>query len=187
MIFFLQFSSTNLYPQTRPREWKKQMDKKWTFYLARSWYSNKLIIAKAVLPLLQTALKPRDSTGVFCLRTKTSPASSGRSQRGWSASRKPSQYLLVFRSGKFILKGQWHDFKFFYESVSPKPLSILLGPFRIFSKICRDISSLRCKFAAGIIDTSAKFATAINNTSSTSAAPSLANISTNFLKSLKWP
>jgi hypothetical protein len=36
---------------------------------------------------------------------------------------------------------------FFHESVSPQPLSIPLGPFRIFSKIPRDIRSSR--FATG--------------------------------------
>jgi hypothetical protein len=45
---------------------------------------------------------------------------------------------------EFTLKGQCHEifcFWFFYESVSPKPLSIPLGPFRIFSKIRGDIRS----------------------------------------------
>jgi hypothetical protein len=32
---------------------------------------------------------------------------------------------------------------FFHESVSPKPLNILLGPFRIFSKIRGDIRGSR--------------------------------------------
>jgi hypothetical protein len=32
---------------------------------------------------------------------------------------------------------------FFHESVSPKPMSIPLGPFRIFSKIRVDISQLK--------------------------------------------
>jgi hypothetical protein len=52
------------------------------------------------------------------------------------------------------LKGQSHeifDFWFFYESVSPKPLSIQLGPFRIFSKIRGDIRSSR--FATSVVDT----------------------------------
>ncbi len=47
--------------------------------------------------------------------------------------------------------GQCHeifDFRFFYESVSPKPLSILLGPFRFeFS------TTPPAKFAAGVVDT----------------------------------
>jgi hypothetical protein len=46
---------------------------------------------------------------------------------------------------KYIeLKGQCHeifDFRFFHESASPKPLSLPLGLFRIFSKNCGDISS----------------------------------------------
>jgi len=53
---------------------------------------------------------------------------------------------------------------FFHESVSPKPLSLPIGPFRIFSKIRGDIRSSRfatgvnntggkCKkFAAGVVD-----------------------------------
>jgi hypothetical protein len=40
---------------------------------------------------------------------------------------------------------------FFHESVSPKPLSIPLGPFRIFSKIRGDIRSSR--LTTGINDT----------------------------------
>jgi hypothetical protein len=44
-------------------------------------------------------------------------------------------------------KGQCHkvfNFMFFHKSVSPKPLSILLGPFQILSKIFGDIRSSRC-------------------------------------------
>ncbi len=43
----------------------------------------------------------------------------------------------------------------FYESVSPQPQSIPLGPFRIFSKICGDIRKSRC--TTSINDTSGKF------------------------------
>jgi hypothetical protein len=46
----------------------------------------------------------------------------------------------------FDLKGQCHeifDFSFLHESVSPKPLSVPLGPLQIFSKICRDIRNSR--------------------------------------------
>ena len=49
-----------------------------------------------------------------------------------------------------LLKGQCHEIPiqlqfFFHESVSPKPLSISLGPFRIFSKSRGDIrSSIFC-------------------------------------------
>jgi hypothetical protein len=43
---------------------------------------------------------------------------------------------------------------FFHESVSPKALSIPLGPFRIFSKIHGDIRSSR--LATGINDTGGK-------------------------------
>jgi hypothetical protein len=55
------------------------------------------------------------------------------------------------------LKGQCHeifDFWFFHESVSPKPVSIPLGSFQIFSKIRGDI---RCsRFATGVNDTGGK-------------------------------
>jgi hypothetical protein len=43
---------------------------------------------------------------------------------------------------------------FFYESVSPQPQSVLLGPFRIFSKIRGDI---RCsRLTTGVADTGGK-------------------------------
>ncbi len=48
---------------------------------------------------------------------------------------------------------------FFHESVSPKPMSIPLGPFRIFSKIRGDIRSSR--LTTGINDTGGKFATGV--------------------------
>ncbi len=57
---------------------------------------------------------------------------------------------------------------FFHESVSPKPLSILLGPFRIFSKIRRYIR--RSRLTTGINDTGGKFATGVNDTGSKIAA-----------------
>jgi hypothetical protein len=44
---------------------------------------------------------------------------------------------------------------FFLESVSPKPLIITLGLFRIFSKIRGDIRSSR--FATGVNDTGGKW------------------------------
>jgi hypothetical protein len=43
----------------------------------------------------------------------------------------------------------------FHESVSPKPLSIPLGLFRIFLKIRGDIHSARCTI--GVIDTGSKW------------------------------
>jgi hypothetical protein len=46
-------------------------------------------------------------------------------------------------------------FGFFHESVSPNPLGIPLGVFRIFSKICRYIRSSRC--TTGVVDTSGKW------------------------------
>jgi hypothetical protein len=54
---------------------------------------------------------------------------------------------------KKSVKGQCHeifDFWFFHESVSPKPLSIPLRPFQIFSKICGDIRSSR--LTTGVIN-----------------------------------
>ncbi len=51
---------------------------------------------------------------------------------------------------------------FFHESVSPKPLSIQVGPFRIFSKIRGDIRNSR--LTTGINDTGGKFSTGINDT-----------------------
>jgi hypothetical protein len=56
------------------------------------------------------------------------------------------------------LKGQCNkifDFWFFHDSVSPKPLSILLGLFKIFSKILGDIRSSRCTI--GVVDTGGKW------------------------------
>jgi hypothetical protein len=61
----------------------------------------------------------------------------------------------VFTTKKLLnLKGQCHKifcFWFFLESVSPNPLIIPLGPFRIFSKIRGYIRSSR--FASGVNDT----------------------------------
>jgi hypothetical protein len=71
---------------------------------------------------------------------------------------------------------------FFHESVSPKPLSIPVGPFRFFSKIRGDIRSSRLppvsttlaklvakfatggKFAAGVVETGGNFAAAVVDT-----------------------
>jgi hypothetical protein len=66
----------------------------------------------------------------------------------------------------YPLKGQCNEIfasGFFHESVSPKPLSIPLGPFQIFLKIRGDIRSSR--LTIGISDTGGKFATGINGTS----------------------
>jgi hypothetical protein len=85
-----------------------------------------------------------------------------------------------------MLKGQCHEIfasGFFHESVSPKPLSTPLGPFRIFSKIRGDIRSSRlttginvtggklttpaANFATSftsVEDTGGKFATGANDT-----------------------
>jgi hypothetical protein len=63
----------------------------------------------------------------------------------------------VFKK-KLVLKGQCHeifDFYFFHESVSPKPPSIPLRPFQIFSKICGDVRSSRCTTC--VVDTGSKW------------------------------
>jgi hypothetical protein len=58
-----------------------------------------------------------------------------------------------------VLKGTVpRDFRllfFYHESVSPKPLRIPIGPFRIFSKIRGDIRSSRC--TTGVADTGGKW------------------------------
>jgi hypothetical protein len=67
--------------------------------------------------------------------------------------------------------GQSHEifcFCFFYESVSPQPQSIPLGPFQFFSKICGDIHKSRCTTA--FKDPFGKFATSANDTGSKIAA-----------------
>ncbi len=69
------------------------------------------------------------------------------------------------------LKGQCHEifcFWFFYESDSPHPQIIPLGPFRIFSKIRGDIRKSWC--TTGINDTGGKFATGVNDTGGNIAA-----------------
>jgi hypothetical protein len=58
---------------------------------------------------------------------------------------------------KTTLKGQCHEILtsgFFQEPVSPKPLSIPFGPFRIFLKIRGDICSSRC--TTSVLDTGGK-------------------------------
>ncbi len=55
---------------------------------------------------------------------------------------------------RHYLKGRCHKifaFRFFHAPVSPKPLSIQLGLFRIWLKIRRDIRSSRC--TTGVFDT----------------------------------
>jgi len=55
--------------------------------------------------------------------------------------------LRPIESGRLApLKGQCHeifDFWFFHESVTPKPLSIPLGPFRFFFENSRRYSQLK--------------------------------------------
>ena len=80
---------------------------------------------------------------------------------------------------------RFFDSVFFYESVSPQPQSIPLGPFRIFSKIRGDIRKSRCTTGIdtggklppvsttpaancatsfpGAVDTGGKFATGVND------------------------
>ncbi len=59
----------------------------------------------------------------------------------------------------WCLKGQFHeilDFRFIFESVSPKPLIILyhLGRFEFLSKVRGDIRSSKC--TTGVFDTGGK-------------------------------
>jgi hypothetical protein len=68
--------------------------------------------------------------------------------------------------GLRLLKGvrlEIFDFRLFNESVSPRTLSIPLGPFRIFSKILGDLRNV--VFIAGVVDTSDKLLTGNNDTS----------------------
>ncbi len=63
------------------------------------------------------------------------------------------------------LKGFWHeifDFRFFHESVSPRPPSIPLGPFWIFLKIRGDIREWI--FIVGVNDTGDKLFSGVNDT-----------------------
>ncbi len=48
---------------------------------------------------------------------------------------------------------RFFDFWFFHESISPKPLSIPLGSFRIFSKILGDIRSRSSRCITCVVDT----------------------------------
>jgi hypothetical protein len=92
--------------------------------------------------------------------------------------RTSAKWIRIQLLSSVTLKGQCHeifDFWFFHESVSPKPPSILLGPFRIFLKICGDTvfaaqgappggkwkksSIIMTPLATGINDTGSKFAT----------------------------
>jgi hypothetical protein len=86
---------------------------------------------------------------------------------------------------KTKLKGQCHEifcFWFFYESVSPQPQSVPLGPFRIVSNIRGDIRKSRC--TTGVNDSGGKFATGVNDTGgklspvSTTPAANLPPVST---------
>ncbi len=72
------------------------------------------------------------------------------------------------------LKGVWHeifDFSFFYESVSPGPLSIPLGSFRLFSKIRRD--DHESMFISGVNDCSTVSTTPLTNLSVVSLTPAI--------------
>ncbi len=74
-------------------------------------------------------------------------------------------FVLHFLVG-VILKGVWHeifDFMFFFhESVSPRPPSIPLQPFRFFSKIRGDMSEWI--FIAGVVDTGDNLVSGVNDT-----------------------
>jgi|688.fasta_scaffold2492116_1 hypothetical protein len=93
------------------------------------------------------------------------------------------------------LKGQCPDifnFRFFHETVSPKPPSIPLGPFRIFSKIHGDIRSSIC--TTGVVDTGGKLTPAVRTGGKLPpvslipvicGSPGLAKITANFRKKSK--
>ncbi len=73
------------------------------------------------------------------------------------------QFFLCKRKFKGTVSWDF-DFRFFYESVSPKPLSIPLGPFQLFFKFTEifatgviDTGGKFDKFGAGIIDSGGKF------------------------------
>jgi hypothetical protein len=63
--------------------------------------------------------------------------------------------VYASRARIFKLLNEIFDFCFFHDSVSPKPLSVPLRPFRIFSKIRRYIRSSRC--TTGVLDTGGKW------------------------------
>jgi hypothetical protein len=88
-----------------------------------------------------------------------------------SASSEPVFYFSLVLNEQ-VLKGtvsrDFFCFWFFYESVSPQPQSILLGPFRIFPKIRGNIRKSWC--TTGNNDTGGKFATGVNHTGGNIAA-----------------
>ena len=66
----------------------------------------------------------------------------------------------------YLILKVWHEIfylSFLHESVSPRPPSIPLGPFRIFSKIRGDICELM--FITGVNDTAEKLFSGVNDTS----------------------
>jgi hypothetical protein len=85
--------------------------------------------------------------------------------------RKQNFSLWILRNRCLFLYFIWGSVKNVLtpKPISPKPLSKPLWPFRLFSKICVDIRSLRCTI--GVIDTG--------------DAPWLANISANLRNNLK--
>ncbi len=67
-------------------------------------------------------------------------------------------WTLSYRISEYEIFG----FIFFYESVSPEPLSIPLGPFRFFTKIRGDIGKFM--FITGVKDTRDPLFTSVNYT-----------------------
>ncbi len=90
-----------------------------------------------------------------------------RGTRAPLSSRCGTKFYLVGPNFILSLKGVWHeifDFKFFFrESVSPRPPSIPLKPFWIFSKIRGDIRELM--FITVVNDTGDKLFSGVNDTS----------------------
>ncbi len=77
-----------------------------------------------------------------------------RSMARYTGSRISSKGIGEAQRLKGTVSRDFRLLVFFHESVSPKPLSILLGSNRIFSKIRGDIPSSR--FATGVNDTGGK-------------------------------
>ncbi len=89
--------------------------------------------------LLDSALECMD-IGHSCFEQTFLQSSSNRQQLPSYDYTKNS--IIVFLLSE-LLKESFFDFRFFHESVSPGPLSIPWGPFRIFTKICGDFRNKR--------------------------------------------
>ncbi len=79
--------------------------------------------------------------------------------------------LILLKEGKYDTR--FSSSGFFHESVSPRPISIPMGPFWIFSKIRGDIRELMFiasvndtgeKLFSGVVDTGKKFIAGVVDT-----------------------